>query len=57
MLRGAKKRIRELEAMLRCSEEWVEYWTGRAVRAEAQPDGGESYAIDAPWAVSGGGGE
>jgi len=38
---------RELEAMLRCSEEWTQFWEQRALAAEQDPVA-ESYEIPIP---------
>jgi hypothetical protein len=43
-----RKRVRELEAMLQCSEEWTEFWEREALAAKRKPLVAENYAIPAP---------
>ncbi len=45
MFKKAQRRIQTLEAMLRCSEEWTQYWEREAMRAAASE---ERYKIPVP---------
>ena len=46
----SEKRIAELEAFLRCTEEWAQFWEKRFIESER---GGETYEIPLPLSLRG----